>query len=254
MRKYQVVEGVIAGEDAQAFELDQESLVVGGVQNWLALIQAKESTDKEVLNRVSGSKLKDTSNRNILKSKINNVDCFNAATTSETIRLDADFDLNPNEFSIFAVCSPVVRDQAGASNIIAGASSITTGTTLACGFSADASQFAVNRRGGAYWSGAPRLMYTPVKSFLNRNTLIMVTFSVDGGLKIFENGVLVAENKDDKTPLDFEFKSGEFSFLRGFQGKSDSIGVINSDLSKVIYQSDKQALDKFFIEKYSVAV
>ncbi len=87
--------------------------------------------------------------------------------------------------------------------------------------------------------------------------LVMVTFSLEMGVKIFVNGRLEAENPTDTRPLNTGFLPNETVMGVGgaFAGTAlqGMTGLLSIDLSKPEYSGYRLLIEKFMKEKYAIA-
>lgn len=88
--------------------------------------------------------------------------------------------------------------------------------------------------------------------------VMMATFSVREGLRIFDNGKLVAENGNDRAPLDEQFTAGEFAFFRSRPSSGiescliGMTGILDIDLGWPEHAGYRRAIERFLMDKYGI--
>lgn len=87
----------------------------------------------------------------------------------------------------------------------------------------------------------------------NELKLVIVTFSVDNGLKIYVDGELLAEEPDDRRPLTHGFEAGEYRLMRFFRGQWGMVGMLNTDLGAAENTGHRRAIEKFLMDNYSIS-
>lgn len=83
--------------------------------------------------------------------------------------------------------------------------------------------------------------------------LFMMTFSTRDGLKLFLDGELVGENKDDKRPLTRDFNAGEWTMFRNCRGYYGMHGLINIDLGWPEHAGYRRSIERFLMGKYGIS-
>ncbi|WP_423277693.1 hypothetical protein [Enterovirga sp. CN4-39] len=98
----------------------------------------------------------------------------------------------------------------------------------------------------------PRLAYTPGSNLFGRTALLMYTFSTRDGLRIYENGNLVATDASDKTPLTSGYTAGQWRLFTNARGLIGMTGHLNIDLSWPEYAAQRVAMETFLKAKYGI--
>lgn len=98
-----------------------------------------------------------------------------------------------------------------------------------------------------------RLRWTPAVSLVDSPALLMFTFSTDGGLNIFANGVRVASAADFR-PLTEGFGAGEWRMFGNSNTRCDAgmIGMLDLDLSTPENAGYRRAIEQFLMTKYGL--
>lgn len=158
-------------------------------------------------------------------------------------------DLNPNAWSAFAVIQPVAST--GAPMDVIKATTSTTDLCLRLSIDAAAlNDFIVYESTGAL---TRRAEYTANFTTRTQPTLMMVTFSVEKGITIYDNGTQVVQAEGDKRPLVAGLTGdNNITNLNLFRGRAGYSGILNVDLSKTENSGYRRAIEKFVMNKYGI--
>ncbi|MBV1865619.1 MAG: hypothetical protein KUG74_14460 [Rhodobacteraceae bacterium] len=96
------------------------------------------------------------------------------------------------------------------------------------------------------------IRYTPATSFVGRTVLLMATFSIDEGWRIFENGVEVVSEPTEKDPLNAAYLAGEWRLYSYGRGKFGEAGLLDIDLGKAANAGYRRAIENLFMTKYAI--
>lgn len=99
-------------------------------------------------------------------------------------------------------------------------------------------------------TGGVRISYNGGFGARTSLSILMTTFSVERGLKMYDGGELVASNDDDKRPL--ELTDGVYNLYRNGRGQFGPSFLLNTDLSDPENAGFKRAIEKFLMDKYSI--
>lgn len=99
-----------------------------------------------------------------------------------------------------------------------------------------------------------RIEYTSNESFIDRAAMVMVTFSTDRGLRMYENGILKATEASDTRALTKGFKSGEWQMFRNARAHWGHAGLLSRDLSRPEAEADRIRIERFMLDKYQIQV
>lgn len=84
-------------------------------------------------------------------------------------------------------------------------------------------------------------------------SLVMVTFSVERGLAIFDGGEQVAAAPEDKMPLDINTDGdNNLLCLQNCRGDYGPMGILNTDLSHPENTGHRRAIERFLMSKYGI--
>lgn len=83
--------------------------------------------------------------------------------------------------------------------------------------------------------------------------LVQWNFSTRNGCSIYFNGQKVAENVDDKRPLDFGYTADELAMFLGMRGKIGITGGFNIDFSDAKNSGARRAIEAYCAWYYDIA-
>lgn len=158
-------------------------------------------------------------------------------------------DINPEAWSLFAAVKPL--NDAAVKHIFASIPAVSE-TGLRIGFATSGTKLNVYRLSSQAASQPTKIEY--VGNFPSRPTpaFVMITFSVENGLKIYDNGVLVAQNTDDELMVT-GYKASQYRlYSTNFRGLGGACGLVNDDLSKPERAQDRQLIEQFMIARYGI--
>lgn len=168
--------------------------------------------------------------------------------------------INPNEWSCFGVIFPIPNTESGSTAPQRLIRPTVVDDNLR-GIHVGWNRVGMNNiivydnLGGA--SGNPQRLSYPI-DLVDRTapTLVLVTFSTDRGLRIWDNGQIGAVNTDDHTPIDEGIDGSPDSYigLQNMRGQCGPFGVLSLDLSRPEYTGYRVMLEQFCRARYGVDV
>lgn len=228
--------------------------VLGKIDGWEALYLPEYMEDNQAQNGAMRDRFSPFAAPPSFDTFSNGQPCLSTNYDSPSHILPDTFTVNPNEWSVFFVLgsmeiiSPATRNfvtipAANTDDVIC----LNIGISTLGGGRVNIYE---NSRRGA---GNPlRLQYVGGDFTQEIPAMALCTFSTDNGLSIWYNGEKVAENQEDKRPLNFALTKHDMRVWEGFSGNLGAMGVINNDLGKAKMQVEREALFKFFMEKYGI--
>lgn len=257
MRNHQIIKGVHVKNSTglPSINIKPEDTAIGNVPGWNTLLDPDYVfPDKQrVLNRVnqgqyatsrSGGGI-DGINTGTMASGETGFE--SGSESSDLLGIDMPTAWNPTAWTFFAVCEFensqgvqfLVRDSVGV----------------------DAGEFAPNISFNAVgdsirvWNNRDegfRLSATNPGIVQFVPFLVMVTFSVDLGLKIWKDGEIIASDPTATEPLTAGYQAGEWSVLRNCRKRFGYVGLLDVDLSAEKMSGDRRALERFVMNKYDI--
>ncbi|RUS65332.1 hypothetical protein EGN72_00165, partial [Pseudorhodobacter sp. E13] len=88
--------------------------------------------------------------------------------------------------------------------------------------------------------------------FTNVTTLLMVTFSATGGLKVFRDGVLAGDNPTEVGVFDIGYRAGEWQMLNAMRGLVGICGLTDTDLGSTAMAAYRIKIEQFLKAKYGI--
>lgn len=257
MYQYLKIPGLVVGDAAPAADLLPEDIAMGHIPDWLCLFDPEYASDGGAYDRARPPVLAEVDsspNHGIPRSVFpNGQPAFNP-TSSAFTSWNADVAFPRDAWTVFAVVR-TASGSTGSAQFFVGPkqASPESSPIPAVGLSQDNAHFRVWAHGSAVPAGAARIGYTPSVGFLNRTALLMATFSIRDGLRLFENGVQVAANAADKAPIAATYAPGEWNFLRFTRGLYGMTGVLSRDLGQAENAPYRKAIETFLLTKYGIA-
>lgn len=262
MIKYQRVHGVEinASSTLPRLQVTPEGLAMGGVPGWLALSHPEYTVDDLRIRNIaqSGSffNIRYSSEGGISFGEMPGGQLSIRSMDEASVNYEVGVDLNPDQWTAFAVVKPVVVDQAYPQAIFRPEEESRAGDEVGLQFGMSPSTRTVaiydNPTSG---SGSTRLEYTGVNlSQRDSPSLLMATFSLSRGLAIYDGGQVVAQNPNDTRPLELSV-SGErnLQFMRNARGDFGISGILGVDLSEPVNNGHRRAIEKFLMTKYGIS-
>src|SRR5690625_2098800 len=161
-------------------------------------------------------------------------------------------EIDPQRWSLFSVIQPgPLFDGAGAASYIASYRGDQDGRlSLSVGWPrASRDSIRVYDRAGNFTA---RLVYQVDLTELTNPKLIIVTISIEHGLKMFDGGDLVAANADDTRPLDVVDPSTRTSWFSNGHSSAGMSGILNIDLGAPENTAYRRSIEKFLMSKYAI--
>lgn len=222
-----------------------EGIAMAHIPGWSLFADPKYVKNGRVRNRAAPRSLTSTSGT-LAFTTLNGEQMID--TTAAEARLTGLPAIDPTSWTVFSVFRPI--ELTGPSYDVA--RSITDapvgGLSMRVGLNAGAARITIYEG-----TSAIRLAYTPPINFNNRLALLMYTFSVRDGLKIFENGELVATAPDDKRPLTQGYGAGQWQMYRLNRGLIGMGGHLHTDLGAPENDGYRRQIEQFLMEKYGIA-
>lgn len=256
MRRYYPVTG-LSLPDASALPVvsaTPQDLAIAAIPGWLAYFDPAHVTATAAQNGVTGALLTDSGTGDGLLTGTLGAMQSIAASDENNTRLLSDVALDPAAWTMFAVARPVVRT--GSANNLVTWAGVEVEATIGpkFGFRADCSRLQVwgTNTAGSNADTGLRLSYTPETTFAGRTALVMATFSTQDGLRLYENGVLVASNGSDKAPLEARFGAGQWEWLAYGRGDYGNFGALSIDLGRAANAGYRRRLEAYLMTKYGI--
>lgn len=257
MRNHQIIKGVHVKNSTglPSININPEDTAIGNVPGWNTLLDPDYvfPDGQRVLNRVNKGEYA-TSRSSGSIDGINTGTMTSGETgfesgseSSDLLGIDMPTAWNPTAWTFFAVCEFensqivqfLVRDNAG----------VDVGEFApVISFNAVGDAIRVwDRRDGGFRLSADNpgiVQYVPF--------LVMVTFSVDLGLKIWKDGEILASDATATEPLTAGHQAGEWAVLRNCRKRFGYVGLLDVDLSAEEMSGDRRALERFLTTKYDI--
>lgn len=173
-------------------------------------------------------------------------------TSEDPVRLNVDADINPDAWTVFTVAR--YNSDNSAKGLLTNPRQEMSGViSPQIGFSQGASN-AIVWENSLTSEGQPQRLSAPVNlASRSQPALLMVTFSTADGLKIFDNGGLIAEAPDDRRPLNYGFAAGQWDVFHRTRSRWGMTGILNIDLGSLEHTADRRAIERFLMQKYGIA-
>lgn len=231
MHTYIPVDGILPGATPWMIPNELDLALGFSSVKWVAILDPEYRIGGGVLNRASGNLITpptpwDGDNDGLLP---NGSPAFRISSTAQR-RLVSDVAINPDAWTALFVLNITSTDVTGARDLIA--PEVVTGPGIALRISLrTAGQLSIYPTAAT----TPRLTVSAENIPSEETFLLMCTFSVTSGLKVFVNGEQVAAAPDDVAPLNDQFGAGQWSFYRYNSGTGDLLagltGLMWVDLS-----------------------
>lgn len=237
------------------FTLSPESQIFNmpdGYWNFLIDPDQARVSQREIMNRVTGKIQTSLVSSDIpLNSFPNGATAFNPESASVNFAFLGDVDIRADAWTLFFVVQTI--NNSTVSDIInrveGGAGD---GVALRVSIGGLGGNINVYEVGGREMGTPIRLAYS--SDFRTRGVpaLIMVTFSTQRGLAIWDNGVQVAHDPTDLRPLEASRLAGEWQVTRAARDKLGLIGQLNADLGLPKNESFRRMIERHCRDKYSI--
>lgn len=259
MRKYLKFHGmnIDNGNGLPVFTESPEVAMVNmpdGYWNFLIDPDEVRASERQILQRVTGNVLPSTSGSDVpLSTFPNGAAAFDPQSGSVNFAVVGDVDIRADAWSVAFVVQTV--NNSVLSDIINSAEGGTdqAGVGLRVTIVQNGNKINVYENAGRT-SGSPvRLDYT--SDFRTRGVpaLVMVTFSTERGLAIWDNGVQVAHDPTDTRPLTANRLAGEWQVPRAARDRHGLIGQINADLGLPKNAPFRRMIERHCRAKYDIA-
>lgn len=223
-----------------------EGVAMAHVPGWVAFIDPAVVQGNRPRNRARAKSLATLSGTLTMGEFAQGVPAFN--TVGGEIRLGGLPEIDPTQWTAFYVINPVANATASYDLARSIADAASPGLSLRVGLNANAVRASIYEGGTA-----SRLFYAPTVPFIGRTTLLMYTFSMRDGLRIFENGAQVAQNADDKRPLTSGFGANEYQLYRTNRGLTGMTGILSRDLGQPDNAGYRRSIEQFIMAKYNIS-
>lgn len=257
MRNHQIIKGVHVKNSTglSSININPEDTAIGNVPGWNTLLDPDYVfPDKQrVLNRVNQGQYA-TSRSSGGVSSINTAPMTSGETgfesgseSSDLLGIDGPTAWNPTAWTFFAVCE--FENSQVAQYLVRSTER------------ADEGEFqptiTLNALGEAInvWdrrNRVTRLSATDPGIVEYVPFLVMVTFSVDLGLKIWKDGEILASDPNATEPLTAGYQAGEWAIFRNCRKRFGYVGLLDVDLSAEKMSGDRRALERFLMDKYDI--
>lgn len=223
---------------------------------WNSLVDPDEVVATEpsaALNRVTGVLMDNIHENPINLDTFPNGESALLPGSGFSLGFESDVDIRPDEWTVFTVIKSggfsLVED------IVNNRSEDDTDPLVAMRISVTQSgnTIAVYSHGGRT-SGAPqRLNYNGGFSERSDPALVMITFSKERGLAIWDNGEQVAHDPDDTQELETDFGAGEWRTFRSVRSRYGLTGQVNADLGLKRNEIYRKMIERHCRDKYGIS-
>lgn len=260
MRNHQIIKGVRVKNSTglPSIDIKPEDTAIGNVPGWNTLLDPDYVfPDKQrVLNRVnqgqyatsrSGGGI-DGINTGTMTSGETGFE--SGSESSDLLGIDMPTAWNPTAWTFFAVCEFKASEQI--QYLVRSTEEADAGEfSPAISFNVVGDAIRVWDRYAREF-GEFRLSATNPEIVQYVPFLVMVTFSVDLGLKIWKDGEILASDPTATEPLTTGYQAGEWSVLRNCRKRFGYVGLLDVDLSAEKLSGDRRALERFVMDKYDI--
>lgn len=123
------------------------------------------------------------------------------------------------------------------------------GVNMRVGFTGNAVEARIERAG----AGTIRLAYTGDYANRGQPSVLVFTSSTRDGLKIYDNGELVASNPSDTSPLTNGYSAGEWGTFNVCRGDYGMLGLLSIDLGWPEHAGYRRSIERFLMDKYGIS-
>lgn len=260
MRNHQIIKGVRVknATGLSSIDIKPEDTAIGNVPGWNTLLDPDYvfPDGQRVLNRVNQGQYATS-----LSGSGSGIDGINTGTmasgetgfesgsgTSDLLGINMPTAWNPTAWTFFAVCE--FENSQNVQYLVRSDEEVDAGEFQPV-ISIDEGGEAIRvwdsyRRGFRLSADNPGIVqYVPF--------LVMVTFSVDLGLKIWKDGEIIASDATATEPLTTDYQAGEWAVLRNCRKRFGYVGLLDVDLSVEKMLGDRRALERFLMQKYGIS-
>lgn len=250
MIRIQKLSGVsVENNDLPTITRTAEGLALGHIPNWIALLDPAYRVGAGFRNRALPN------NTLTPKTGVLGAGAFPNAQPSFAVTSDSEsvstFDINPNQWTVFAVIHLQNNGIGGARKILSPLSPNMGGIGM---------QIIIRTSGQIvlYESDTNEpIRITGPTLIDNAVNLIMFTFSTDEGLKCYQNGTLFSAEPTDRRPLNQHYLAGTLDVFEGNPANGTLnyglVGVLNTDLGKAENAGYRSAIVNFCKTKYGIS-
>lgn len=259
MIRYEQID-VSAPSELGSLKITPEGVALGGIPGWVAFVDpAYPAPDG------TGFRNRALPNNFLVNSAgysdlafANGEKAFASLSNAHATATPTSFDLDPSEFSFFAVLQKTQDTITTSSYVIRPVVTAGEGEVGLYVFSTSQGSVALNSNLPAppyvYRMSLPNVLVSDGGSDA---VLVMFTFSTERGLTGYVNGEEVARSEDDKRPLSPGFfEEGQFRLHQQSPNSPPLVygsqGFFNSDLSRPELAASRVKLEKFFKNKYGI--
>lgn len=240
-----------------------EGRAMGHVPGWALMTDpdyvkvpdAATVEQRTVLDRVSGTKLlasRSVGETELITDPASGQTLVHASGEDGTyLQWYGESDINPDRWTVWAVL-------AGEGNrsrnfiILSDPGNSSSGISLSISYSMASGDLRIYEY-DADTTGVPQRLSAPAGLNSGGLKLVMATFSIESGLKIFVNGELAAAAPEDRRALTRGYQAGGYRMFRLFRGRYGMAGILNLDLGAPQHVAYRQAVERFLMEKYVIA-
>lgn len=205
------------------------------------------------MNRATGDMRQNMDNDNISLTQFPNGATAFSSRAETSIRFSSDQEINGSGWTVFVVLQQL--------NLFVGVEDLfnsrapdasSPGRSLRVSIVQSGREIVVYEHGGRVLGGTQLL--THVGDYRDRNepTLLMVTFSEERGLAIFDNGVQVAYAPDEREPLRANTAPGEWWAFENARSNYGLTGQLNADLGLPRNTLYRKLIEQHLASKYGI--
>lgn len=252
MKRYLTIEGLET--DAQGEPISDMGKAIGNIPDWNVLIDPGfiDPVTPSILNRARGNNFELVRRDSTTPPTIDSDEYGNLILNASEnwIQGVSEAFINPDRWTFFFVAKGT--DSGSIRNFVISDPESENIPGLRIAYSAGGDIIVYDQ--AIDTSGIPIRLLAPY-DFTTREdfSLIVVSFSVEHGLKIMINGSIAAENPDDKQPLHPSVNDGDAYYFRLFYGQMGVCGQLNIDLGAPENSGYRRMLERYLMNKYGIS-
>ena len=238
------------------YQISEAGAALAHIPEFKAFYDAEVYTAgaRRILNRVNGQYSELNGNFDLVegdKTYLNK-----AITAGNTVTHVGDYDINPNEWTFFAVMKPTYNSNSNQAFRFVRTLLDTAMSTVYLMMSANGRTLNFYKE---YAGGTPRTTYTfPAEqglADLNHPSIVMFSFSTEKGCAIRVNGKTVTTTLTEagKIPQTEGLNAGGWDWFRNANGSFYAWGGFNIDLTRSDNIEYLEALESYFMNKYEIS-